>query len=241
MTPIDDQARKAFGEPEEHTMSTEDKGPIKGVKLWGDGHDDDLSLFATLGERGDKYDLFIDRHGYKETVPVTRVAVPVWESDIEVTTSPDSQWVWSEPYRSLILKAMSTEDDRKAKQILAAFEPLAGMGEKATPGPWRCFQLPHTSEICRHYWHIEGGDGLEHEATNSHGFSISGIVSEADACLMTAAPDLLAACKEVAERLLNEIEGSARSGDYYHSACVSSTTAEDCAEQLRAAIARATK
>jgi hypothetical protein len=32
---------------------------------------------------------------------------------------------------------MSTEDDRKAKQILAAFEPLAGMGEKATPGPWR--------------------------------------------------------------------------------------------------------
>jgi hypothetical protein len=26
---------------------------------------------------------------------------------------------------------MSTEDDRKAKQILAAFEPLAGMGEKA--------------------------------------------------------------------------------------------------------------
>lgn len=70
---------------------------------------------------------------------------------------------------------------------------------KHTPGPWRYFELRGGSK--RHprpgtYFRIAGRDGF---SLDGRGFSVTGSVEEADARLMAAAPDLLAALREMVE------------------------------------------
>ena len=59
-----------------------------------------------------------------------------------------------------------------------------------TPGPWKQFAPRIDDNIERDYRSILGGDGLR-----GRGFEIIGFISEADARLIAAAPDLLLACK----------------------------------------------
>ena len=66
-----------------------------------------------------------------------------------------------------------------------------------TPGPW-ILDAPsrrmdrHDEPEFRDYHHIDAGVGF---FDDTEGFGITGFMSEADARLITAAPDLLAACK----------------------------------------------
>ncbi len=62
-----------------------------------------------------------------------------------------------------------------------------------TPGPWRLeFTLP-TPDYKYPYMTLKSGD----EGFADNGFNLTGICSEANARLLTAAPELLAACKAI--------------------------------------------
>jgi hypothetical protein len=60
-----------------------------------------------------------------------------------------------------------------------------------TLGPWKCYELPHTQSDDHSYWHIDAGGGYYSKVGT--GFNIAGCISEADARLISAAPDLLEA------------------------------------------------
>jgi hypothetical protein len=62
---------------------------------------------------------------------------------------------------------------------------------KHTPGPWTAYELPHTKNEYHQYWHIDGGCGY---CCYKKGFSIAGCISEPDAKLIAASPELLDAC-----------------------------------------------
>jgi hypothetical protein len=70
---------------------------------------------------------------------------------------------------------------------------------KHTPAPWkmRADPCPNGSPF---FW-IDAKDGFYGDGT--HGFSVSGIMTKADARLITAAPDLLAAL----EKFMAKYEG----------------------------------
>jgi hypothetical protein len=65
-----------------------------------------------------------------------------------------------------------------------------------TPGPWRQFAPEIDGQVCQDYRTIRGGMGLRGE-----GFELTGFVSEADARLIAAAPELLEACRLVLESI----------------------------------------
>lgn len=63
-----------------------------------------------------------------------------------------------------------------------------------TPGPWRAMEYDHTREPRHTYWHIEAGRGFHNpDKTEGDGFCLSGFLSEANARLIAAAPELLEA------------------------------------------------
>jgi hypothetical protein len=124
---------------------------------------------------------------------------------------------------SMFIDASMTEDDRKAKQILAAFEPLAGMGEKHTPGPWE-LDLDSSGD-----WYISPIEAVL-PGYPDDGIGCDAEEAEANARLATAAPDLLAACKAVLSKL-----------DYLQQLWGQEGVTRGVTDKLRAAIARATK
>lgn len=72
---------------------------------------------------------------------------------------------------------------------------------KHTPGPWAIWQLERSSDAQERYIVVTDNGGME----------VCGIIeSEADALLMAAAPDLLAACTAVRHQLET---GEAGEGD----------------------------
>jgi hypothetical protein len=172
---------------------------------------------------------------------------------------------------------MSTEDDRKAKQILAAFEPLAGMGEKATPGPWR-HEADIDAPLDRPSILVYGSRPVDRSAADRADVRAMPATDQkvayvytptvpagprggqkctaatvceatANARLIAAAPDLLAACKALASipvELFSTGNGPGKDPKAtIHSWCMrSGETIELRVEHVlaaRAAIARATK
>lgn len=75
-----------------------------------------------------------------------------------------------------------------------------------TPGPWRAYEQEHTQNADHSYWHIDGGLGYYRPAIG-RGFSVSGIMSEEDATLMAAAPELLEALLALQPYIQNYLEG----------------------------------
>lgn len=62
---------------------------------------------------------------------------------------------------------------------------------KHTPGPWHCQNTPF--ENGKPYFTFTGGKGCYGD--DGSGFGFTGIISEADACVIVAAPDTLAALR----------------------------------------------
>jgi hypothetical protein len=65
---------------------------------------------------------------------------------------------------------------------------------KHTPGPWTAIADPY--EDGKPYYHIRAGHG-----SHGDGFSFSGIIPDADARLIAAAPELLAALESTTKML----------------------------------------
>lgn len=65
-----------------------------------------------------------------------------------------------------------------------------------TPGPWRYFDPigDAVDSECGPYLQIAAGEGY---TLGGNGFGITGYISEADARLIVAAPDLLASCRSL--------------------------------------------
>lgn len=87
-----------------------------------------------------------------------------------------------------------------------------------TPGPWKQ-QAPKIDGVVDAYRWIEAGNGMfpdpdgSNADLNPSGFKLSGFISEADARLIAAAPELLAACKaqhEAIDRLFAMLIGLTR-------------------------------
>lgn len=64
---------------------------------------------------------------------------------------------------------------------------------KHTPGPWKATRRSDLDPV-NSYWDIEAGHGC---LINGQGFGLTGYVSQVDAMLLAAAPDLLAALIEL--------------------------------------------
>jgi hypothetical protein len=68
------------------------------------------------------------------------------------------------------------------------------MMKKHTEGPWRITNHKNPDLACDGYQFIEAGNGFHDEKSDS-GFWIANFMSDADARLIAAAPDLLEALK----------------------------------------------
>jgi hypothetical protein len=71
---------------------------------------------------------------------------------------------------------------------------------KHTPGPWRLDDgsSPGTADLVASNYHfVDAGCGFHVEGHRDRGFSIAGVLSTADARLIAAAPELLAALQAV--------------------------------------------
>lgn len=101
-----------------------------------------------------------------------------------------------------------------------------------TPGPWRQFAQNIEDENDPDYRSISAGSGLFLHRT---GFEITGFISEADARLIAAAPELLEACRLV----LDAIEQANLRGEvlWIHR---NSAVHESASERLQHVIERAT-
>lgn len=93
---------------------------------------------------------------------------------------------------------------------------------KHTPKPWRQYAPEIDGYRERDYRTIVGGKGLR-----SDGFQITGFISEEDAQLIAAAPELLEACQQMVAAF--EYSGSSLVGAEYMAK-----------ESIKAAIAKAT-
>lgn len=65
-----------------------------------------------------------------------------------------------------------------------------------TPGPWKHDTTFHLYEKDR-YNSVIAGNGFEDGDNNYHGFTLNGIMTDADAKLIAAAPELLEALEEL--------------------------------------------
>jgi hypothetical protein len=70
---------------------------------------------------------------------------------------------------------------------------------KHTPGPWRCWQLPR--EMDTNYWRI----ATTYDAMSLD--TVRGYCGEANARLIAAAPELLAACEALANADVRMVDG----------------------------------
>ncbi len=79
---------------------------------------------------------------------------------------------------------------------------------KHTPGPWKLIKNPLPGEPNARcpYWHMDAGAGYPREVDGElRGFRVAAYMSNADARLIAAAPDLLEACKRALPYLANHI------------------------------------
>jgi hypothetical protein len=82
------------------------------------------------------------------------------------------------------------------------------MNTKYTPGPWRLNDALHEHVTDDIYHAIDAGRGVHDAATNT-GFSLTGFMSLADACLIAATPDLAEALREMIDEWLSADKGTA--------------------------------
>lgn len=89
------------------------------------------------------------------------------------------------------------------------------MSELHTPAPWRLGDLENDPGRCisADYHFIDAGVGF-HKPDHARGFHLSGWMSKADACLITAAPVLLASLKTARVLLANSVSYDEAAGHH---------------------------